>query len=166
MKKIMFLIPCFLLLTCGANKPEMTVKLKSECPKNGTCSIELLKGKSMALKKDEFGRNIYTLEENANKSVIKYSYSKTVKDNLQDAGYREEIIFEWSPKIKTILNEELQNTKMLFGRFCYCKGQTGYYKISKGSLKVTPKRKEKSVTLHFETDEVPQIIKDITFSIK
>jgi hypothetical protein len=51
---------------------------------------------------------------------------------------------------------------MLFGRFCYCKGQAGNFKVKNGNLKIT---KDK-IDLDFEIKEVPQIIKNISIRLK
>ena len=166
MKRTLLIIPCFLLFACSANKPASTAILKSECPKNGTCTTELLKNKSMVVKKDEFGRTYYTLEDHPNVDVIKFSYNKTVKGDIQDAGYREEVVFEWNEDSKSVSDAALQKTKMLFGRFCFCRGQTGYYKITKGNLAVTLQPKERILTLNFKIEEVPQITDSINISLK
>jgi hypothetical protein len=139
-------------------------KLESECPQDGTCTIEILENKSIDVKQDEFGSIYYTIEENLNKKVIKYIYKRTVKEDLQDAGYREEIVFEIDVNLKnkTFLNDEIQETKMLFGRFCFCRGQTGNYKVNNGRLVIN----DNSISLDFKTTKVPQVIKNISISLK
>jgi hypothetical protein len=167
MKKLL-LISCFLLLSCASKKtnPEIAM-LNGECPKSAECKIELLKNKSMVVKSDAFGGTFYELEDNTMKSVVKYTYSKIVKGNVQDAGYREEIVFEINNGSYNLTQsgEALQNTKMLFGRFCFCRGQTGYYKVHNGNLSITGS-KEKSVFLNFQVDAVPQITNAISFFLK
>ena len=166
MKRACFIIPCFLLLACSAQKSVTTATLASDCPKNGTCTTELIKNRTIVLKTDEFGQSYYTLEDSANVNVIKFTYDKTVKGDIQDAGYREEIVFEWNPRTKSLSDVGLQKTKMLFGRFCFCRGQTGYYKITKGRLTVANKSKKRLLTLQFKTDEVPQITQKISISLE
>jgi len=118
----------------------------------------------MVVKNDEFGSVFYTLEESASKSVVQYSYKRIVKGDIQDANYREEVVFEIDNINENlhISDAALQNKQLLFGRFCFCRGQTGYYKINQGNLTVT---NGKVVDLSFKTDQVPQIINHITFSI-
>lgn len=142
--------------------------LGSECPKNSTCTIKLLKNKSMSVKSDEFGRPYYSLENSQTKNTLLYTYSRIVKGNIQDAGYREEIVFELDKDgtPPPLVDGALQKTKMLYGRFCFCKGQTGYYKITKGNLSVATVSKRKTITLNLETTEVPQITKNISIIIK
>lgn len=158
-----------MLLSCGAKKSDSTTAvLTGECPKDGNCTIRLFKNKGMVVKNDTFGRPFYELEDNPSKNTYLYTYSRIVKGNIQDAGYREEIVFELrnDQVMAPISNESLQRTKMLFGRFCFCKGQTGYYKITKGNLAVANDSKSETVALNFETTEVPQIIKSIALLIK
>ena len=164
MKRIIF-IAALALLSCSAKKSAAQVAmLTSECPKDGTCSIELFENKSIAVKKDEFGSLYYSLEDNASTRVAKYTYTRQVKGEIQDAGYREEVIIELKNGNDT--GEPNQSAPLLFGRFCFCRGQTGYYKISHRDLSITKKSNVQTVDLDFKIDEVPQIIKHITFTLK
>jgi hypothetical protein len=171
MKTISCLAALFCLLACSTQKqvaqPEIA-QLTSDCPKDGVCNVELLDHKSILIKKDDFGRLIYSLEENATKKVVKFTFTKKAKGNIQDGSYSEEVIFEMNSIAEntTLSDASLENTQLLFGRFCYCKGQTGYYKISKGTLTISSESNLKTVALDFKTTEVPQIINHIAFTIK
>lgn len=170
MRKIALLLVLLSVLSCKCKKvaAQTTAVITSECPKDGTCTIQLSRNKSMVVKKDEFGSVFYTLEESTSKSVVQYTYKKTVKGDIQDANYREEIIFEIDNDTENINLSDvaLENTQLIFGRFCFCRGQTGYYKINQGKLTVTKNANEKVVDLNFKTDSVPQIIHHVAFSIK
>ena len=51
------------------------------CPEEGICSVELLNNKSIVLKKDDIGQFYYQILDNAETSVIKYTYQKPeIKD--------------------------------------------------------------------------------------
>lgn len=168
MKKIALLCVMLSVLSCKCKKnttQQTTVSITSECPKDGTCTVQLLKNKSIAVKKDEFGSTYYTLEDSDSKNVVQYSYKRTVKGDLQDANYREEIIFELNNQTDnlTLSDATLENSQLLFGRFCFCRGQTGYYKINQGNLTVTD---GKVIDLNFKTNEVPQIISHVSFLMK
>ncbi|WP_309641258.1 hypothetical protein [Flavobacterium sp.] len=169
-KKIALLFVLFCVLSCKCKKAaaQTTAAITSECPKDGTCTIQLSRNKSMVVKKDEFGSVFYTLEESTSKSVVQYTYKRTVKGDIQDANYREEVVFEIDNNAENLhfSDAALENTQFLFGRFCFCRGQTGYYKINQGKLTVSKKVNEKEVDLNFKTDEVPQIIHHVGFSIK
>lgn len=167
MKRTIGLLFISALLSCGVTKsaaPISTAILQSDCPKAGTCNVQFLKNKSMVLAFED-NHNSYTLIDNPEMNVIIFTYSKTVKGNLQDAGYREEVIFETSQTLSELNGNDadLQKVKMLFGRFCYCKGQTGYYKVSSGKMTVDPNN---NLSLHFTVSEVPQIINEINLSLK
>lgn len=168
--KRLALFSAFLLLSCSAKKQGVvtTAALEGECPKNANCKIELLLNKGMVVKQDDFGKTYYELAESAATNVVKYEYSRVVKGNVQDAGYREEVVFEieQNPDAIQLADKSLQNVKMLFGRFCFCKGQTGYYKIEKGTLTINGTKGTKSGLLNFQTDEVPQIIHNFRFTLK
>ena len=171
MKNLLIILILTTIFSCAAKKHNQTatsVELLSGCSKNGTCTIKLMKNKRMLVTQDEFGSTQYSTEPNAEKDIIVFNYSKTVKGNLQDASYREEIIFEIGNNLSefNLSDAALQNTKMLFGRFCYCKGQTGYYKVNKGKLSVTEDSKHNIITVDFVISEVPQVIQQISFSIK
>lgn len=168
MKKLMIAAVCVFSLGCApkqnaVGKNEVALALQSECPTDGNCKIEVFKETKLVVKQDEFGHNYYEKEYDPNKKVIKYSYSRKVKGDIQDAGYREEVVFELDHlENQKHVDSDLQQTKMLFGRFCFCKGQTGNYKVSQGILSI----QDQKATLDFTVSEVPQIMKNIAFVIK
>jgi hypothetical protein len=174
MKKIFLISSTILFSFCGTKKNIMSqeknieITTESICPIDGACNTEILKNKSLVVKTDEFG-SIYTETiDNETTSVIIYQYNRTINGDLQDAGYREELIFEiknYNTEL-TLSNEMLQQTKMLFGRFCYCRGQTGYYKVEEGILKLKKSSDDITFNLDFTINKVPQIIKNIKCSIK
>lgn len=169
MNKLLLLL-ALILVSCNAQKvtPYETVSFAGNCPAGGTCNVKIFKGKTLNVKSDEWGKAYYTMDDQADKNVIQFNYNKTVKGNVQDAGYREEIVFELDKSIGnlTLADQSLDDVKMLFGRFCFCKGQTGYYKVSKGHLVIAAAKHEKTVTLDFKSEEVPQIISGILISLK
>ena len=167
MKRTIGLLFISVLLSCATKKPAppiSIVALQSDCPKAGTCNVQFLKNKSMVLASED-NKNSYTLIDNPEKNVIVFTYSKTVKGNLQDAGYREEVVFETTQELSELnLNDtDIQKSKMLFGRFCYCKGQTGYYRVRNGKMTVDSNN---NLFLNFKVLEVPQIITEINLSLK
>ena len=158
----------FFILACSPTKTAWqpsSVSLTADCSKQANCTIELFANKSMLIEPTTNPDGIrYKLVEQSGTNVIVYKYDKIVKGNLQDAGYREEVVFEYDGKKDFVLNDgELQETKMLFGRFCYCKGQTGYYRVKQGRLSID---KNANTKLQFTITEVPQVIKEIQFVLK
>ncbi|MEC4004115.1 hypothetical protein OX283_005570 [Flavobacterium sp. SUN052] len=177
MKKILLLLTSLSLTFCSskkeiANKQELILpdyNIESLCPSDGKCTIEILRNKSLEIKKDEFGSLYYQVIETLNNtSVIVYKYDRNVPKELQDGNYREEIIFEIkNSDTNLVLSEkELQTTKMIFGRFCYCKGQTGYYLVENGNLNLSQKDNKISFSLDFTITKVPQIIRSIKATLQ
>ena len=172
MKKTVAILIAAIITSCNCKKQVVSkdavaisnLELTSNCPSDGTCTIEVLKNKSLVLKSDEFG-SIYTQQIDDDKhSIVVFQYNKNVPEGLQDGNYREEIQFE-IPNTDTELNlnnQELQNTKMLFGRYCYCKGETGIFKVIDGSLKLLQKNNKLSFNLNFKNNKVPQLIESIS----
>lgn len=165
MKKIIVLFLFGLLFSCNAQKNVSTAMptLSSECPSDGTCEVEILKNKQLILHYDDLGGMYYDIKDQEGTMVIHYQYNKTTQANLQDGHYREDIIFEIknSDKSLDLTDFELQQVKLIFGRHCFCKGQTGYFKIDKGNLQLSAKSAI-SFDLHFTCDKVPQIIKSVS----
>lgn len=154
MKKTMF-IPFLLaiLFSCNCKKTasleskNTKAQIQSTCPEGYECSLEVYQNKTMVVKSDAIGAVYYELEEQSGKTVYHYTYNQKTDKQYQDAGYREEIIFELESKTKDLKlsNEELQNAKMLFGVWCYCKGKAGNYKITKGNFS----KKEDEIKIDF-----------------
>ena len=86
------------------------------------------------------------------------------KSYVNSGLFNQEVIIELKNGNDT--GEPNQSAPLLFGRFCFCRGQTGYYKISHRDLSITKKSNVQTVDLDFKIDEVPQIIKHITFTLK
>ena len=162
MKKIIALFLFGLLFSCNAQKNVSTAMptLSSECPQNGTCEVEILKNKQLILLYDDLGGMYYDIKDHDGTTVIHFQYNKTTEANLQDGHYREDLIFEVknSDKSLNLSDTELQQSKLIFGRHCFCKGQTGYFKIEKGKLNLTSKKDEIRFDLSFENEKVPQLI--------
>ena len=166
MRKFILLFLVGFLFSCSAQQAisDFTSKLTSECPIDGTCEIEILKNKQLVLLYDDFGGMYYDIKENEGTTVLHYQYNKTTQANIQDGHYREDLIFEIknSDKSLNLTDTALQQTKLIFGRHCFCKGQTGYFKLEKGALILEEKNNTFELKINFSTEKVPQIINQIT----
>ena len=127
MRTILLLFILFIGISCGSQRSKSTIVLNenimldgTRCPENGSCTIELIPNKSLEFKKDEFGI-IYPLITEGVNTLLKYTYKKKPIPNLQDGNYSEIIYAEFNPTMQeiTIENEELQQFKFHFGRFCF-----------------------------------------------
>ena len=171
-KKVSVVIMLLILASCGSKKSTavLSASLTSACPKDGDCKVEVFDRKSMVVKTTETGSLHYELEESTSKKVVKYTYNRKVKGDIQDASYREEIVFEINSNVEesAFVDESLQDAQLLFGRFCYCKGQTGYYKIDSGSLRISKNKESETIqiNLNFKTNKVPQVIESLAISLK
>ncbi len=175
MKRLLFLPFIFLFTFCNCKKELVSKQnilpmqsIISECPPNGICTIEILRNKSLDIKTDDIGANYYTLIDNSTTSVIRYQYNKNVPKDLQDGQHREEIVFEINNETKSLnlKDLDLQKTKMLFGRLCYCRGQTGYYKVTSGNLKLDQLEEIYTIDLNFKVTQVPQLYNTVQVSVK
>lgn len=172
MKKLLFIPLALGLSFCNCQKATVATmptksSIESTCPENGVCTIQIQKNKSMAVKTDEFGSVYYTSEDDATKSIIVYEYKRNVEKGLQDGQHREEIVFEInnSDTKLTLSDKNLQSTKMLFGRHCFCKGQAGYYKVTEGTLNLENNKGTITVNLDFKITKVPQLYTSVKATI-
>lgn len=180
--KQLLIIPIAILTSCCCTNKNTASKEKeanlntiatvstinSDCPSDGKCTVEVLKNKSMNVLTDDIGAVYYRTEDNPNTSIIVYKYERNVPKGLQDAEYREEIVFEINNSEATVNKNDftLSSTKMLYGRFCFCRGQTGFYKVDKGNLELENKNNQIHFKLDFTVTKVPQTIKSIEATIK
>ncbi|QYJ69232.1 hypothetical protein [Flavobacterium litorale] len=168
MKKFILLPMVALLFGCNATKSLNEASGKgytaTTCPEVGQCSFEVLKNKSLVIKKDGTGKVYYSMKENSTTTVIKYRYAKDTDPTLQDAGYTEEVVFEIASDATDLDYDSttIQETKMLFGVMCFCKGKAGFYKVEKGTL--TYKNNTLYITLPNIVED--QVLHDIQVTIQ
>lgn len=142
--------------------------ISNNCPENGTCTFEVLKHKTLNISKDNLGET-YPEIVDGNQLVLKFKYQKNKELNVADGHYIEEIYIELDPENLEKETAHFKAEKLLFARLCFCKGQTGYYKIRSGNLSVKKiKNTRYQIDLQFKIDEVPQVITSISqiFSLK
>ncbi|WP_428741847.1 hypothetical protein [Tenacibaculum sp.] len=171
MKYVWFVIFFMMMLSCKTI--DKTLARKSDnflnaCPEEGNCSFKLLKNKSLNILTDNLGE-LYTKINEGDNLVLVFEYEKNMNLDLQDSGYKEQIFIELNPNALEIETYNLKTKKLVFARLCYCKGQTGYYKIKKGNLSIKKvKNKNYHIMLNFKVDEVPQVISTVNqvFSLK
>ncbi len=171
MKKLLLLPLAFGLTFCNCQKTAVTnnpVVAINSCPDDGKCTVEIYRNKQIEIKTDDLGSVYYQTTDSPETSVIVYQYNLNVPKDVQDGNYREEVIFEIKNSDEKIelTGTALQQTKMLFGRFCFCKGQTGYYKVDDGMLTLNQENSIIDFNLEFTITKVPQIIKSIQTTAK
>ena len=133
------------------------------CPDNGVCSYQFIKNKALNIKQDNFG-SIYPEINDGNDLVLQFEYKKQSNSNHKDSNYREQVFIALDKKKLECNTENLKDKNIYFARLCYCKGQTGYYKIKQGKIsvvKIGPNQFKMHLT--FKIDEVPQVINEISY---
>jgi hypothetical protein len=181
--KMLLILSIFLILSSCKCKKDTTTQvvnmdsiqtttiqnsLRTTCLDDGKCTVEIFRNQSLDIKTDDLGSIYYNKSDNPDTSVILYRYDRNIPKGLQDANYSEQIVFEInnSDQKLTLSNEDLQKTKMLFGRFCYCKGAAGNYKIEQGNLVLSQKNNEVTFDLDFKITRVPQLINAVSETVK
>ncbi len=161
--KLFFLL-LFVVCACSLKK---NVSIENynliNCPSDGKCSIEVINNKSLVVSFNEDNTISYTLNDDFNHSVIRFHFKKNMDQIEHDGAYSELLVFEISniDGSNALKDEALQTTNMLFGRFCFCRGQVGLYKIKEGTLEWTKKGKDLQFNLNFQCNDVPQVVKNI-----
>ncbi len=173
MKYLSVLCYLAIVLSCGVkqnsvaelnNKQDM--QETEECPENGSCFLEVFPNTSLDIKHD----NLWALYPELVKGetlVLTFEYKRDEIPNTMDSSYREILYIELESQNIEIEKEgaNLKDVKLLFARLCFCKGQTGYYEISDGHLKISKNTDDTyNLYLEFSTDEVPQILNKISHS--
>ncbi len=151
------------------DKPVQSITINQDaCPEGMDCSVELLKNKAISYQTEASTGKLYPVfvMDSASR-VLKFTFTKAVQDKqVMDAGYKEEIIFEW-PKSKSELNLQdvnMQKVHFLFGRFCFCPRNTvGYFKVKQGTLKIDL---QGHLSFSFKNDrDLPQRIHEFSAAI-
>lgn len=167
--RITLLLLLTLCFSCKSMKTDsfeksinQNIALESACKNSGECSVEVMENMSLLLQKDNANMLFPEFVTNTSSKVIKFTYTKKMAQEAADAQYKEEVIFEIPSQENTLFyeNDNLQKVKLIHGRFCYCKGAAGYFKITEGTLSI----KNGKLQLDFKNNDVPQIIDNLVLS--
>lgn len=151
MKVVFFLIPFILFSSCKTKADKVITldnqvkNVNSECPAEAVCTMDVQKNKSLLIKEDGTGA-LYPEIVAGDKTVVVYTFLRKGPEGTVDGDYSETIHFEIPNGTTTssFTDASLKDAKLLFGKHCYCKGEAGYYRVERGSLKVI--KSESSVT--------------------
>ncbi|SFZ90514.1 hypothetical protein SAMN05428642_101981 [Flaviramulus basaltis] len=156
-----------LIVVFGGCKSNKAVSFVEEvtanelCPEEGNCSYEILKNKKINYNYNNLS-DFYPTFSEGDKLVFKFEYKQNEIPNTQDSSYREEVIIELDSTDLEFETTTFKGEKILFARWCYCKGQTGYYKIQQGKLSVKKiENNTYQLNLNFKMEQVPQVIIEI-----
>lgn len=152
----------FMMASCSCKKPAIAksanVELLSGCPTDGSCKAVLIENRKIKVEKAEFGGLSYDTVPATAARLVVFRYERKIPKGVQDGFYNEELILELSQTA----DPKLQ--KALYGRFCYCKGETGYYEIDPSKIHL--KRSGNEIRVDFGIAEVHQVITGVTFTLK
>jgi len=166
MKYFTIILFTIIILNCKPNQVTISASLENlvttkYCPEDGVCTLELLQDKTLKTLKTNLGET-YTQIVDGESLVLKFEYKRNEIPDTADGHYSEQVLIELD-KSNLEIEETLTNkSNVMFARFCYCKGQTGYYRVSDGKIsikKITDKSYQ--LTLDFKQNEVPQILTQI-----
>lgn len=132
------------------------------CPEGGDCTFEVLQKSSLSLKNDQTGASYPEIEAGEN-VVVRYHFQKDSEPDAVDGSYSEYLYFEIPPgRVEmSIQDSDLQKVKMMYGRICFCKGESGYFPVRKGKLFVYQNEGDLLVRASFSVPKIPQIIEEI-----
>ena len=139
-----------------SNSPD---QISTGCPENGECSWEYQANTSLQVKEDTTGALYPVFTPKPGVHVLKYTYTKKTNPNYADSGYKEVVLFEITESLKeiSISNDALTQLKVTYGRLCYCRGATGYVRVTKGSLDIAKENRGYSVNFNLDNGKYPQI---------
>jgi len=142
------------------------VTMFSVAPENGKVTATRESEKALNLNGFEqlYPQTIYNPET----VLVQYSFDRNkAKENFADDFYKEELLLEIPAKAfkKEYKDAALQDVKLVYGKHCYCKGEAGYYKITKGALKIDHSDRHTKVKLTFKAP-TSSLIENIEFVVE
>ncbi|MBD0831439.1 hypothetical protein [Aestuariibaculum sediminum] len=131
------------------------------CPEGGICSFQVETNKKLALKTDQTGMLYPDITEGQD-ILLKYIYEKETDANIQDASYQEAVYINLKKEQLNLQAESLKPFNIVFARLCFCKGESGYFRVKNGRIKVETLRENSyRLVLKFQAEGIPQVINEI-----
>ena len=119
-----------MLCLCCCKTKDLVVNTSTDtlnwCPENGTCTFKILTDKRLERHYDEHNA-LYVNLVDGDQWVIEIEYKKEVPPNAVDAELREQIFLEINPRQLNTRGNLGIKAKLVFARWCYCKGEAGYF---------------------------------------
>jgi len=164
--RLSFILFFILITSCSSSKKQASKDQipppRVNCPEGGDCTFEVLQKSKLALKTDQTGASYVEIEPGEN-VVIRYHFKKDPEPDVMDSSHSEYLYFEINPgRVEISLKDaDLQKVKMIYGRVCFCKGETGYFPVRKGNLFVYQNDGDLLVRGAFSVKKVPQTLTEI-----
>lgn len=178
MKNILPFIIIFMFSSCKVKDTDGLIKALNknskevntqDCPKTGTCVVEIFKNKDYSLEKDGIGKLYPKMFNSEDKTVIKYTYKKSNTNKYVDGNESEELLFVIDGNTKSSLKQtELSQIKLLFAKKCFCRDIQGYYQVEDGDFNIKSTKSESQISIQVRIPKLGerQVLKNIQFSIK
>jgi hypothetical protein len=143
------------------------VVIMDDCPENAECTLALKNSASMTINEDSIGM-LYPTIDNGDNMVVHYTYLKKGPEGTADGDYSETLHFEIPTNTSklSLADGDLQNVGLLFGKHCFCRGEAGYYKVTKGSLILIKTEKELTFDISYTVDKTSQKMNHISKTIQ
>lgn len=155
-----YVLLAIVLIACKSNK-ELKLTSRQPCPQDGNCSYEVIKNQTITYNYSNLSK-FYPSFSTGKSHIFKFEYKRNSSPNIQDSSYREEVFIELDVNNLETETVGFKGQKILFARWCYCKGQTGYYKVENGQLSVKKiNQNTYQLRFNFKIDQVPQVITEI-----
>ena len=175
MKKLIFLLPLFLIYACKTQtgtiltSEEKTMKdIKGQttaCPEDGTCETKLFTGKNLEIIDDGNG-NLYPEIVDGKNWVVEFTYLRKGPVGTADGNYFEVITFEIPANIQTLVKENagLADVKMIFGKHGYRMSE--HQLITDGKLSLQKRDMGVHFDLRFNIGQTSHVISHINKTVR
>ena len=154
--KFLYIFFALSLFSCKTTEVSLTKFVSNKtlqtknCNDKATCTVEVLKNKNYTLEMDSMGKMVPKIID-GDYTVIKYTYKLIFPKGVSDGFESETLHFIVSDTMKKdLLNKELQNIKLIYGKNCFCRDIQGFYKVDVGSFSMDSSQ----ITINFT---VPQV---------
>ncbi len=116
-----------MLVACKSAPSYSTVQQINSCATDFSCTEKLSKDSAIEYKIAEYGNSMATIVSSEESLVVEITRDRIVDKNIQDSSYREHFLIEMANPNKTIGVSAVR--KFIFGKFCFCKGEAGYFEV-------------------------------------
>lgn len=172
MKHLWLVMVLIISFSCKPKQPvlgsNIGQNMLTNCPDNGTCSLQVYQNKTLQILNDNLGKT-YPEIVDGHLVVLKFKFEKNIDSQVVEGHYIEEVFIELNPNNLEKETTHLKNEKIVFSRLCFCKGQTGYYRVRSGNLSIKKVKNDTyQIDFDFKIEEVPQLMTSINqiFSLK
>ncbi|WP_415373707.1 hypothetical protein [Patiriisocius sp. Uisw_017] len=135
-----------------SNTPISTEKIIVETKKNTIYSLV-----------EDTAGSLYPAFETGNATTLIFNYTEKGAAGTADGDYTETVhlMIPNDSNYLKLKDQNLQQLKMVFGKFCFCRGEAGYYKVTNGSVSIKNEKGLMTIKASFEIPETSNKISTI-----